>query len=92
MPVQFIPADEIEKEAVECAREIEYEGVKTKVLTLEYLIVILLRAGRRKDIEKVERLLEQTGIDRKKLNEILNKFDLKERFNALHKGKGNYGK
>jgi len=84
--VQLIPVDELEKEAVECAREIEYEGVKAKVLTPEYLIVILLRAGRRKDIEKVERLLEQAEIDRKKIDELLNKFDLKERFNALHKG------
>jgi predicted nucleotidyltransferase len=83
VPVQFIPADELEKEAVENARVIEYEGIKAKVISPEYLIVILLRAGRKKDIEKIERLLEQTEIDRKKLNELLNKFNLKERFQTF---------
>jgi len=87
VPVQFIPADELEKEAVECARETEYEGIKTKVVSPEHLIAILLRAGRRKDIEKVERLLEQTEINRKLLKEILKRFKLKEKFDALHKGK-----
>ncbi|MCG2676477.1 nucleotidyltransferase [bacterium] len=76
VPVQFIPADELEKEAVENAKAIEYEGIKAKVITPEYLIAILLRAGRKKDIEKIEKLLEQTDIDRTKLEEILNKFGL----------------
>lgn len=85
MPVQFIPVDELEKEAVENGKVIEYEGIKTKVIPLEYLIAILLRAGRKKDIEKIERILEQTEIDRKKLNELLDKFNLKGRFNSLEK-------
>lgn len=83
VPVQFIPADELEKEAVENAKVMEYEGIKAKIITPEYLIVILLRAGRKKDIEKIEKLLEQTDIDRTKLEEILNKFGLKERFKFL---------
>jgi len=83
VPVQFIPVDELEKEAVENAKHIEYEGVKTKVITPEYLVVILSRAGREKDIEKVKKLLKQTDIDRTKLEEILNKFGLKERFEFL---------
>ena len=83
VPVQFIPADDLEQEAVESAREIEYEGIKTKVVTSEYLIVILLRAGRKKDREKVARLLEQAKINRNKLNALLIKFDLKEKFNSL---------
>lgn len=80
VPVQIIPADELEKEAVECARETKYEGVKTKIITPEYLIAILFRAGRKKDIEKIEKLLEQVDIDRAKLEEILDKFGLKEKF------------
>lgn len=83
VPVQFIPADELEKEAVENAKVIEYEGIKAKVITSEYLTVILLRAGRKKDIEKIEKLLEQTDVDRTKLEEILNKFGLKEKFKFL---------
>lgn len=83
VPVKFIPADELEKEAVENAKVIEYEGIKAKVITPEYLTVILLRAGRKKDIEKIEKLLEQTDVDRTKLEEILNKFGLKEKFKFL---------
>lgn len=80
IPVQFIPADDLEKEAVAYSKEIEYEREKTKVVTAEYLIGILLRAGRKKDIEKVVKLLEQTNISKPKLEEILGKFGLKERF------------
>lgn len=81
--VQFIPADELEEEAVRNAKLIEYEGIDTKVITPKYLIAILLRAGRRKDIEKIERLLELIYIDREKLEEILNKFGLKKKFKFL---------
>lgn len=82
IPVQFIPADELEEEAVKNAKTIEYEGIETKVLTQEYLVVLLLRAGRRKDLEKVERLLEQTEIDKKKLNDILNRYRFEEKFKS----------
>ena len=87
VPVQFIYTDELEKEAVETARIVEYEGVKTKVIAPEYLIAILLRAGRKKDMEKIEKLLQQAEIDEKKLQNILDKFGLKERFAAYGKGR-----
>ncbi len=77
IPVQFIPADELEEEAVIKAKTIKYESVKTKVLTPEYLIPILLRAGRKKDKEKVEKLLEQTSIDMKLLKDVLKRYHLK---------------
>jgi len=86
IPVQFIPVDEFEKEAVENARMTEYEGIPTKVIQPEYLIAILLRAGRKKDIEKVERLIEQTDLDREKLDSLLSRFNLKEKFTALKEG------
>jgi predicted nucleotidyltransferase len=86
IPVQFIPADELEEEAIRDAKEIEYKGVKTKILSLKYLIPILLRAGRKKDIEKIEKLLEQTEIDMKKLENILNKYGLSEKFKCLYRG------
>ena len=83
MPVQFIPVDKLEEEGVTNAEEIKYEGVKTKVMKPEYLISVLLRAGRKKDIEKIEKLLEQTKIDMKKLEDILNKHGLSEKFKSL---------
>ncbi|MDP3025491.1 MAG: hypothetical protein Q8O10_08140 [candidate division Zixibacteria bacterium] len=83
VPVQFIPADEFEKEAVARAKAVEYEGVKTKVMAPEYLVALLLRAGRKKDMEKTEKLLEQTKIDRRKLRAILRKYGLTRKFDLL---------
>ncbi|MBU1261500.1 hypothetical protein KKH65_02485, partial [bacterium] len=80
IPVQFIPADELEEEAVRNARQIEYEGIKTKVVLSEYLMAILLRVERKKDIEKIERLLEQAQIDKEKLESILQRYHLMEKF------------
>ena len=87
VPVQFIPVDKLEEEAVGKAKEIEYEGVKTKIMRPEYLITLLLRVGRRKDIEKIERLLDETKIDMKKLQNILHKHSLFEKFKFLRKAK-----
>jgi len=81
IPLQLIPADELEEEAMNNAKTIAYEGIETKVVTPEYLIAILFRAGRKKDLEKVEKLLAQAVIDEKKLNGILNKYNFKDQFN-----------
>jgi predicted nucleotidyltransferase len=83
IPVQFIPANELEEEAITKARNIEYEGVKTRVMTPEYLVALLLRAGRKKDLGKIEKLLEQTRIDRRKLGVILRKYGLSKKFSLL---------
>jgi hypothetical protein len=85
VPVQFIPVDELEQEAVNHGKAIKYKRVKTKVLTPEYLIAVLIRAGRKKDIEKIEKLLIQTKIDKPKMNDILKRFGLKEKFKNLNK-------
>lgn len=82
IPVQFIPVDELEEEAVKNSREIEYEGVKTKVILPEYLIAILLRTGRKKDKEKIERLLEQTEVDKERLEDILKRYHLRKKFRS----------
>ncbi len=78
IPVQFIPADELETEAVRNARKILFKGIATKIVKPEYLIAILLKAGRKKDLHKIEKILEEAKVDRKKLKEILAKYDLKE--------------
>lgn len=83
IPVDIFPADPLEKEAIAGAEEIEYEGVKTKVLTPEYLIALFLRTGREKDKHKIGLLLEQAEVDREKLGRILDKYGLSERFRAL---------
>lgn len=83
IPVQFIPAGELEKEAVDNAKVIEYEGIKTRVIAPEYLIAVFLRAGRTKDMEKIERFLEQIEINQTLLENILDKFHLKEKYKSL---------
>jgi predicted nucleotidyltransferase len=79
IPVDMFPADSLEKEAVEQAQEAEYEEVRTKVIIPEYLIALFLRAGREKDLRKVEMLLEQCEIDREKLQKILSDYGLSEK-------------
>ena len=80
VPVDIFPADPLEKEAIEQAQEVEYEGVKTKVIVPEYLIALFLRAGRDKDLRKIEMLLEQCQIDRERLQKILSQYGLNEKF------------
>lgn len=80
IPVDIFPADPLEKEAIAEAEEIEYEGVKTKVLTPEYLIALFLKAGREKDKRKIDLLLEQAEVDRGKLGRILDKYGLSDLF------------
>lgn len=87
-PVQFIVADDLEKDAVRNARDITYQGVKTKVMGPEHLIAILLRAGRAKDILKVGMILEQYSVDKKRLSAILTKYKLKEKYRKAT-GSGN---
>ena len=82
-PVQFIPVDKLEEEAVKNAKEVKYGKVKTKVIMPEYLISLLLRVGRKKDMEKIGKLLEQAEADTKKLKDILHKYGLTEKFKLL---------
>jgi len=80
IPVDIFPADDLGKFAIQDAKEIDYEGIKIKVLTPEYLIAFALKAGRPRDIAKIEMLLKQAPVDRDKLDKILTKYALKEKF------------
>lgn len=85
LPVQFIPVNSnLEKESIENAKDVVYSEIKTKVLSAEYLIAIALKIGRRKDFEKVTRLIEQAKIDKKALELILKEHGLLNKFKKLH--------
>ncbi len=84
VPVEFLPAEGLSKEAVDQAVETELEGVGTKVVTPEYLIALFLKAFREKDKMKIRLLLDQTKIERKKLRDILTRHGLEEKFKALY--------
>ncbi len=85
VPVELIPAEGVSKESVENALEVEFEGVRTKVMRPEYLIALFLKAGRDKDIRKIEMLLKQTKIDMEKLKDILRRYDLLKKFKRFMK-------
>lgn len=85
VPVQFIPADKLETEAIGNAPNVDYEGTKTKVFSVEYLITVLVRAGRTKDIEKVEKILKQSTVKYKKLKSILSKYKLLSKYKQYFK-------
>ena len=83
IPVDLFPADPLETEAIERAVEVEYEGVQAKVMTPEYLIALFLRAGREKDRTKIRMLLEQSGVNKERLREILERYGLLEAFRSI---------
>ena len=81
LPVQFIPVGSgIERDAIDNAKNITYGGVKTKILSAEYLIAIALKVGRRKDFDKIGRLIDQAKVDKKTLEAVLKKYHLLEKF------------
>lgn len=46
----------------------------------EYLIALALESGRKQDYAKVEKILQQSNINKKKLTRILKKFGLYEKW------------
>jgi len=87
--VQFLVAsDPLFKEALENAIETPYGQTKTRVLTPEYLLALMAKAGRPKDFLKMNYLLDQKiDIDRKALDNILLRHELMERWARFEKNR-----
>ena len=80
-PVQFLaPANALEQEALAEAIEADVEGVPTRVMTAEHLVAIALNTGRAKDFTRILQFLEQEAVNRAKLNRILAKHGLGEKW------------
>jgi len=75
MPVQFFPnyISPLYNSAIEEANEVDFEGVHSKFVSLEYLIALLLTAFRPKDKINVQSLLERA--DKDLLLRILKRFN-----------------
>jgi len=85
-PVQFLfPADALEQEAIEHARPTEVAGVKTWVMPAEHLVAIALKTGRAKDHARIVQFLEHDAVDRGRLNDVLARHQLKERWNEFER-------
>jgi hypothetical protein len=81
VPVQFLPAyNPLIEEAVTQAKEIDYEGVPTRVARAEFLIAICLQTGRAKDRARVAALREQATVDPPLLADILKRHQLEEKW------------
>lgn len=88
-PVQFIPAyNDLVREAVESAIQVDYGNLKVRIVRAEYLTAIALQTGRPKDRERALRLLESESTDRPELIRILEKYGL---MNRLKKVEENFG-
>jgi len=75
--VRFLATSGLTEEAVRKARSIEYEGVRARVFSAEYIIAIAASVVRHKDLARIDQLQEQTAIDRKLLDGILRRYKLK---------------
>lgn len=78
MPVQFFPSfiGKLFANAIRDARRVKVKGVNTKVVTVEYLIALLLKAFRPKDKVRIVELLNQA--DKNLINGILRECDDEE--------------
>lgn len=82
-PIELMVADELELEALSKARGVRVNNIRTKVLTPEYLAALAIRAGRPKDLLKLELLLRQASIRADVLDDILTRYELKAKFERL---------
>lgn len=84
VPVQPIPVyNELTEETVKNALDRKFGDTLVKVIAPEYLIAIMIDTYRKKDRERVIRFLDEAIIDYELLNNILNRFDLMEKYNRI---------
>ena len=65
MPVQFLPnyISPLFNSAIEESNVVDFEGVLCKIVSIEYLVLLLLTAFRRKDRIRIEGLLDKVNKD-----------------------------
>jgi len=76
-PVQFLAAQGLTGEAVREARSIEFEGVSGRVFRAEHIVAIATSVGRKKDLARIEQMLQQAELDKTLLEIILQRHKLK---------------
>lgn len=80
-PVQFLPAfNPLLEEAVTRALEIQFKGIRTRVMRAEYLVVVMLQTGRPKDYARIIQFLEEEAVDLGALEDVLSRHWLVERW------------
>jgi hypothetical protein len=90
VPVQFIPVyNDLIKDALNNAVEQTYGQTVTWVIGAEYLIAIMLQTYRAKDKERLIKFIDEADISMQYLTSILEKHDLKGKFERF--GREYYG-
>lgn len=85
-PVQFLPVfNPLVEEALEQAKETEFEGTATRVMTSEHLVAIMLQTGRLKDYARIQQFLENKVVDNMRLTSILKRHDLERKWIAFER-------
>jgi len=85
-PVQFLPvADELDADALAAAVTTDVEGEPTRVMSAEHLVALALRNGRNKDHLRILAFLESDRLDRQRLDAILLKAGLTEKWHTFRK-------
>lgn len=72
VPVQFLPAhNALVEEAITTARDLDYEGMRVRVVDPEHLVALALQAGGARRRERAWQLLEAGQVDRARLRALL---------------------
>jgi hypothetical protein len=80
-PVQFLPAESpLLVESVRQAREVDFEGVPTRVMRAEHLMSIALQTGRAKDFSRLLAFVESGVAEEAMLSDILQRHGLLDRW------------
>jgi hypothetical protein len=80
-PVQFLPpGDALDEEALQQAVGTEVEGVPTRVITAEHLVAMALKTARAKDFARILQFVEAGALDADKLDPILERHGLLEKW------------
>jgi len=84
IPVQFLPAHSaLLKEAVAKAAAKKVGASRTRVITPEFLIAIMLSVGRAKDKLRAAAMLEQAALDDEALKKIIARHGLSAQWKTL---------
>ncbi|MCY7388111.1 MAG: hypothetical protein LH481_08605 [Burkholderiales bacterium] len=79
-PVQILPdANDLVRESIRMANEVEYDGIPSRVFTAAHLCAVALQTGRTKDYLRVAMFLEQREIDLEQLETIVERYGLVDR-------------
>lgn len=85
-PVQFIsPKNDLERDAVATAVTTELDGTVTRIMPPEHLVAIALSTARTKDHARILQFLEQEAVDRRKLEDIIEKHGLRSKWEQFRR-------